>query len=87
VSPGLAALGRLTHRGATEAPGAVDGCGVLTAIPWQFLEGAFAGRLPAARVRVERELRHAGAREVVWRMVPTVISAPIVEAEPAAVNQ
>ena len=51
VSLGLAALRRLTHRGATAALGAVDGCGVLTAIPWRFVELAFAGRLPAARTR------------------------------------
>jgi glutamate synthase domain-containing protein 2/glutamate synthase domain-containing protein 1/glutamate synthase domain-containing protein 3 len=49
VSLGLAALRRLTHRGAAAALGAVDGCGVLTAIPWPFLEHAFGGRLPAAR--------------------------------------
>src|SRR3954471_8282720 len=51
VSLGLAALRRLTHRGAAAALGAVDGCGVLTAIPWPLLELAFAGRLPAARTR------------------------------------
>jgi glutamate synthase domain-containing protein 2/glutamate synthase domain-containing protein 1/glutamate synthase domain-containing protein 3 len=51
VSLGLAALRRLTHRGATAALGAVDGCGVLTAIPWLFLEHAYAGRLPEARTR------------------------------------
>src|ERR1700738_187497 len=51
VSLGLNALRRLTHRGAAAALGAVDGCGVLTAIPWPYLEQAFAGRLPAARVR------------------------------------
>src|SRR5258708_28876060 len=51
VSLGLNALRRLTHRGAAAALGAVDGCGVLTAIPWPYLEQAFAGRLPAAPVR------------------------------------
>jgi glutamate synthase (ferredoxin) len=51
VSLGLAALRRLTHRGATAALGAVDGCGVLTAIPWPLLEGVFGGGLPAARTR------------------------------------
>src|SRR3954470_17301610 len=51
VSLGLAALRRLTHRGATAALGAVDGCGVLTAIPWQLLDSVFAGRLSDARVR------------------------------------
>jgi glutamate synthase (NADPH/NADH) large chain len=40
VSLGLAALRRLTHRGATATVGAVDGCGVLTAIPWPFLDAS-----------------------------------------------
>ena len=89
VSLGLAALRRLAHRGASPALGAVDGCGVLTAIPWRLVEQAFAGRLPVCRTRalgmlfvhpsdrsrasaiVERELAAAGAREVVWRIVPT----------------
>jgi glutamate synthase (ferredoxin) len=52
VSLGLAALRRLTHRGATAALGSVDGCGVLTAIPWPFLDAAFDGRAPAGRTRV-----------------------------------
>ena len=51
VSLGLAALRRLAHRGASPALGAVDGCGVLTAIPWRFVEAAFAGRLPVGRTR------------------------------------
>jgi glutamate synthase (ferredoxin) len=89
VSHGLSALRRLTHRGAEAALGAVDGCGVLTAIPWAWIVDAFGGRLPAARTRalgmlfvhaadrlqaaeiVERELRHAGARSIDWRIVPT----------------
>src|SRR5438067_8710819 len=89
VSLGLAALRRLTHRGATAALGAVDGCGVLTAIPWQLLDAGFAGGVPAGRTRalgmlfvhppdssraaaiVERQLKSAGARAVVWRDVPT----------------
>ena len=50
VALGLAALRRLTHRGAPAALGAVDGCGVLAAIPWAFIESA-AGRLPAGRTR------------------------------------
>jgi glutamate synthase (ferredoxin) len=89
VSHGLSALRRLTHRGAEASLGAVDGCGVLTAIPWTWVAEAFGGRLPAARTRglgmlfvhpsdrlqaaeiVERELRHAGARSLDWRIVPT----------------
>src|SRR5258708_36644265 len=51
VSHGLSALRRLTHRGAEAALGAVDGCGVLTAIPWTWIGEAFGGRLPAARTR------------------------------------
>src|SRR5579884_3652893 len=50
VALGLAALRRLTHRGAPAALGAVDGCGVLTAIPWRWLETA-AGSLPVGRTR------------------------------------
>src|SRR3954447_22798809 len=89
VSHGLSALRRLAHRGADPSLGSVDGCGVLTAIPWTWVADAFGGRLPAARTRglgmlfvpaadrtraaeiVERELRHAGARSIDWRIVPT----------------
>src|SRR5262249_19174767 len=45
VACGLSALERLTHRGAPAALGAVDGCGVLTAIPWDILP---AGCAPGA---------------------------------------
>src|SRR5476651_760482 len=51
VSLGLSALRRLTHRGADSSLGAVDGCGILTAIPWTWVAEAFGGRLPAARTR------------------------------------
>src|SRR3954463_13081415 len=89
VAHGLSALRRLTHRGADASLGSVDGCGVLTAIPWTWAAEAFGGRLPPARTRalgmlfvrpadrlqaaeiVERELRHAGARSIDWRIVPT----------------
>src|SRR4051812_16544823 len=89
VAHGLTALRRLTHRGAEASLGAVDGCGVLTAIPWTWVGEAFGGQLPAARTRglgmlfvhpsdrlqaaelIERELRHAGARSIAWRIVPT----------------
>ncbi|HZP48838.1 MAG TPA: glutamate synthase large subunit [Vicinamibacterales bacterium] len=50
VALGLNALRRLAHRGAPASLGAVDGCGILTAIPWTFIESA-AGRLPAGRSR------------------------------------
>src|SRR3954463_2080144 len=89
IAHGLTALRRLTHRGAEASLGAVDGCGVLTAIPWTWVGEAFGGQLPAARTRglgmlfvhpsdrlqaaelIERELRHAGARSIDWRIVPT----------------
>ena len=51
VSLGLAALRKLTHRGADASLGSVDGCGVLTAIPWTWVAEAFAGRLAPARGR------------------------------------
>src|SRR4051794_1078164 len=51
VSLGLAAVRRLPPRGAAGALGAVDGWGVLTAIPWQLLETRFAGGAPAGRTR------------------------------------
>ena len=88
VSLGLSALRRLTHRGAEPSLGAVDGCGVLTAIPWGWVAEAFGGTAAPARTRglgmlfvhpldrlraaeiVERELRHAGARTIDWRIVP-----------------
>jgi glutamate synthase (NADPH/NADH) large chain len=51
VSHGLSALRRLTHRGADASFGAVDGCGLLTAIPWTWVADAFGDRLAAARTR------------------------------------
>jgi glutamate synthase (ferredoxin) len=51
VEYGLSALRRLTHRGADASLGAVDGCGVLTAIPWPWVVEAFGGRLAPARTR------------------------------------
>ncbi len=51
VSLGLAALRRLTHRGADASFGAVDGCGVLTAIPWSWVTESFGTRLAPARSR------------------------------------
>ncbi|HYM24707.1 MAG TPA: glutamate synthase central domain-containing protein, partial [Vicinamibacterales bacterium] len=38
VEDGLLALRRLTHRGAQASLGSVDGCGVMTAIPWRLLD-------------------------------------------------
>src|SRR5689334_6490880 len=91
VSLGLDALRRLAHRGAPAALGAVDGCGILTAIPWSLF--AAEQPLPFARTRalamlfaaesdadaaialVERECRAAGALDVAWRHVPTDPSA------------
>jgi glutamate synthase domain-containing protein 2/glutamate synthase domain-containing protein 1/glutamate synthase domain-containing protein 3 len=51
VHHGLTALVRLAHRGAPASLGAVDGCGVLTAIPWPLITASLEGRLPAGRTR------------------------------------
>src|SRR5262245_15342217 len=51
VTHGLTALKRLAHRGAPASLGAVDGCGLLTAIPWQLLTDSFGRHLPAGRSR------------------------------------
>jgi glutamate synthase (ferredoxin) len=51
VAHGLAALVRLAHRGAPAALGAVDGCGLLTAIPWPLVEESLGGRMPFDRAR------------------------------------
>ena len=51
VECGLTALRRLAHRGASPDLGAVDGCGVLTAIPWTLLADQFPGGLPGGRTR------------------------------------
>ena len=48
---GLTALVRLAHRGAPASLGAVDGCGVLTAIPWPLVAETVGSGLPAGRVR------------------------------------
>ena len=87
VVHGLTALRRLTHRGAPAALGAVDGCGVLTAIPWKLVStasSAVTGTVRAlgmvfvhpsdrgqAEALVERELRASGATALQWRVVPT----------------
>jgi glutamate synthase domain-containing protein 2/glutamate synthase domain-containing protein 1/glutamate synthase domain-containing protein 3 len=42
VTRGLTALERLTHRGAPRALATIDGCGVMTSIPWTLLAGEFA---------------------------------------------
>src|SRR4051794_41889936 len=51
IAHGLTALRRLTHRGAEASLGAVDGCGVLTAIPWTWIGEAFGGQLAPGRTR------------------------------------
>jgi glutamate synthase (NADPH/NADH) large chain len=76
---GLSALRRVAHRGTPATLGAVDGCGVMTAIPWQLVPaGQALGMVfvdPAQCLRAEdlfeRELRAAGARTLQWRRVPT----------------
>jgi glutamate synthase (ferredoxin) len=50
VALGLRALTRLAHRGAPASLGAVDGCGVLTAIPWALLQSDL-GSLRSGRTR------------------------------------
>src|SRR5262245_52461789 len=80
---GLSALQRMTHRGAPAALGAVDGCGVMTAIPWELLPAGqalgmvfvHAADRCRAEALVERELSAAGARTLRWRVVPTDPSA------------
>jgi glutamate synthase domain-containing protein 1 len=44
VSRGLTALERLTHRGAPPALATIDGCGVMTAIPWTLLAREMSAR-------------------------------------------
>src|SRR3954465_7942544 len=51
VALGLSALRALTHRGAAGSLGAVDGCGVLTAIPWSWVAEAFGSAIAPARTR------------------------------------
>src|SRR5258708_26598475 len=51
VAHGLTALRRLAHRGAPASLGAVDGCGLLTSIPWALLADQFGGQPPAGRTR------------------------------------
>ncbi|MFI5178026.1 MAG: glutamate synthase large subunit, partial [Vicinamibacterales bacterium] len=51
VALGLRALRRVAHRGAPASLGAVDGCGVLTDIPWALVSAALGGRLPVGRTR------------------------------------
>ncbi len=83
---GLTALRRLEHRGAPAALGVVDGCGVMTAIPWSLIAPTAGPAGPTRAVgmifvdadnrrRVEdliqRELEVAGARAMSWREVPT----------------
>jgi glutamate synthase domain-containing protein 2/glutamate synthase domain-containing protein 1/glutamate synthase domain-containing protein 3 len=41
VALGLTALARMAHRGGSAVVDAVDGCGLLAAIPWRFVEQAF----------------------------------------------
>lgn len=46
VTTGLSALVRLTHRGAPAELDTIDGCGVMTAIPWRVIDRQIA---PARR--------------------------------------
>src|SRR6188474_2219029 len=94
VTIGLTALRRVTHRGAPASLGAVDGCGVLTAIPWTVVSSGCGGSLPDARTRALGMLfvpladRHA-ALEIVERELVAAGAASItwreVPTDPAAV--
>jgi glutamate synthase (ferredoxin) len=51
VRHGLTALVRLAHRGAPASLGSVDGCGLLTAIPWRLITDSLGSALPPGRTR------------------------------------
>src|SRR5262245_13255428 len=51
VRHGVTALVRLAHRGAPASLGFVDGCGILTAIPWTLVADSCDRPLPAGRTR------------------------------------
>ncbi len=51
VRHGLTALVRLAHRGAPASLGAVDGCGLLTAIPWPVVLQSLRAAPPPGRTR------------------------------------
>ena len=51
VRHGLTALVRLAHRGAPASLGFVDGCGLLTAIPWPVVQTSLRGVTPPGRTR------------------------------------
>jgi glutamate synthase (ferredoxin) len=75
VSHGLTALRRLAHRGAPASLGAVDGCGLLTAIPWTLLAERFGGELPAGRTRAVGMLFiHPSDREAAVALVEHELS-------------
>ncbi len=94
VTIGLTALRRVTHRGAPASLGAVDGCGVLTGIPWAVLSAAGGGSLPEKRTRALGMLfvspadRHA-AVEIVERELGVARASSVtwreVPIDPAAV--
>ncbi len=74
VTSGLTALVRLTHRGAPADLNTIDGCGLMTAIPWTVLDR----QLPPS----PRDLRTTRALGVFF--VPAgafEAAAPIVERE------
>src|SRR5262245_21153762 len=51
VTHGLTALKRLAHRGAPASLGAVDGCGLMTEIPWPLIAASLGDGLPVGRTR------------------------------------
>src|SRR5205823_14763737 len=91
IACGLTALARLAHRGAPPSLGAVDGCGLLTSIPWPLLEGQaptrFEGRTRAlgmffvergrteAAIRVIDRVLRDAGAAAVWRPAKTDAAA------------
>src|SRR4051812_43400830 len=70
VRHGLTALLKLAHRGAPASLGAVDGCGLLTAIPWAMLAQSSRDPLPGGRTRALGMLFvHAGDADRATRLV------------------
>src|SRR4029450_7637232 len=73
VGHGLTALVRLAHRGAPASLGAVDGCGLVTDIPWALVEDSRGGRVPSGAARAL----------VMFLVTPQDRSAPIAIVERA----
>src|SRR5262245_51336660 len=73
---GLTALVRLAHRGAPASLGFVDGCGLLTAIPWPVVSSSIAGRMPVGRSRALGMLFvHPSDRDTAVELVERTLDA------------